>query len=119
MRRTLLTASALVASPALWVVAASALWCRGADGNWHRFVFPYRQWIDLLPYWRTNWWVTFWFVVSALVPIIWMIIVVIIACIALKGNPNDNKKALYGKTGFANPDHMRKNGMSLKKDAFN
>lgn len=65
-RRTILLASIPIAAGA-WIAVASKIYCSGI-GRPDLFAFPWDQWIQVLPYWRANWWVTLWVVVSAALP---------------------------------------------------
>ena len=67
MRRALLSAVAAIAVPAGWMVASSAILCAGL-GKTDQFVWPYTQWLDAAPWWRTNWWLALMVGISAAVP---------------------------------------------------
>jgi type IV secretion system protein VirD4 len=57
----------MIAIPYAWLAAASDIYCAGI-GRLDLFVFPFTQWIQVAPYWRLNWWMTLWVVLSAAVP---------------------------------------------------
>lgn len=58
---------AIAATAYLWIVAASNIYCAGI-GRVDLFVFPFTQWLQIAPDWRANWWITLWVVVSAGIP---------------------------------------------------
>ena len=63
--RTLTIGVAILAVPCAWEATASAVLCWGI-GRLDLFEFPYDQWLEAAPWWRTNWWLTLWVVLSAI-----------------------------------------------------
>ena len=115
MRRNLLaTVAGGLATIAIlyaWVATASAIYCAGI-GRAELFVAPFTQWIQVLPYWSTNWWVMFWVVIAAIgaTGLIGLIIIIFIAL--FRGLRQ--AKSLYGLTGWATTRQMTDGGLKLR-----
>ena len=63
--------AAILALPCAWEATASAVLCWGI-GRIDLYQFPYTQWLETAPWWRFNWWLTFWVVLSAIIAtLIW------------------------------------------------
>lgn len=54
---------------AVWLLSASALWCRGTGSP---FTAPWLQWWNALAWWGANWWVNLWLVLAAVVPTVFL-----------------------------------------------
>jgi type IV secretion system protein VirD4 len=67
--RIILGALAVIVLLYGWIVAASALFCLVA-GDWAYYVFPYDQWLYVVPYYAANWYMTVCVIVSAVIPTI-------------------------------------------------
>jgi hypothetical protein len=93
----------------LWIVGASDIYCNGI-GRPDLFVFPWDQWLQVLPYWRANWWVTFWVVVSAAMP---TAIFGLSRFLWLKRRQSGGP--VYGKTQWATPQEMASSNIVRKQ----
>jgi hypothetical protein len=84
----------IIAGGVAWSAAASALWCYGTGvcrpGEW-----PLLQWWFVAPFWRENWYVTLWVVVSALAPTIGTLFAAWAAWMWFRRKP---KPPLHGET---------------------
>ena len=69
LRNTGLAGFAATAAVAAWLVAASALWCKGTGSP---FRPPWLQWWNALAWWGANWWVNLWLVLAAVVPTVFL-----------------------------------------------
>src|SRR5271166_5927087 len=67
MRRALLATTAIVAVPCVWTAGASAILCGGLDKS-DLFVWPYTQWLQAAPWWRSDRWLALWVCISAAIP---------------------------------------------------
>lgn len=111
MRRNalaLIGGAAVVALPYLWLVVASAIYCAGI-GRQDLFVWPFDQWLQVAPYWRSNWWITLWLVVSAAAPTF-----VLSVCTVLLFRSYRRAGSLYGKTAWATPKDMARGGLRIR-----
>ena len=115
MRRNLLAAVAgglaTIAIPYAWVATASAIYCSGI-GRAELFGPPFTQWIQVLPYWSTNWWVMFWVIIAA-VGATGLIGLILIICLGLSRGLRQ-AKSLYGLTGWATTRQMADGGLKLR-----
>lgn len=109
MRRVAAIAGIVVLSSYGWVVAASAVYCALAHKS-DLFAFPWLQWFEVLPAWRTNWLVSALVVVSALAPT-----TVIVLCAFAVWNYRLGRRALYGSARFAGRRDLRRGGLRLSR----
>ena len=73
---------------------------------------PFTQWIQVLPYWSTNWWVMFWVIIAA-VGATGLIGLILIICLGLSRGLRQ-AKSLYGLTGWATTRQMADGGLKLR-----
>lgn len=76
-----------------WLGAASFAYC-ALVGRPDAFVAPWTQWLDVLPWWGVNWFMTVAVVVSAVAPLLPFVAVVVLVL----RRPG---MALYGKSSWA------------------
>jgi hypothetical protein len=108
-------ALATIAIPYGWITAASAIYCAGVARS-DLFVSPFTQWLDVLPYWRANWWVTLWVIIGAAVPTAAMLAIAYVALILRRRNTST--AAVYGKTNWASRRQMDKSKISSSRKPF-
>jgi type IV secretory pathway TraG/TraD family ATPase VirD4 len=106
---------AALAVPYGWIVTASAIYCAGV-GRPALFASPFTQWLDVLPSWRANWWVTLWVVLGAAVPTAAMAAIAHVAVIVWRRNAGTT--AVYGKTNWASRRQMGKANISTSRRPF-
>jgi type IV secretion system protein VirD4 len=78
-------AAAVLATPYLWLVAATAMYCLlnqvvphaglHVGAPWDPFVFPYVQWIEAFPYWKSTFRMTFLVWGSTVIPTMVLLVV--------------------------------------------
>ena len=68
MRTLILAIVGTMLAAAAWVVTASALYLWFIGGRFDLFVFPYDQWIEVLPWWNRTGWMEIYVIGSAAVP---------------------------------------------------
>jgi hypothetical protein len=116
MRRNIVAAIgggvAILAAPCLWLAAASAIYCAGIARP-DLFVFPFTQWLDVLPYWRANGWTTLWVGVSAAAPTL-LIVATVIGLARLRST----RSPVYGKTEWATPRQMAAGKIEATRKPF-
>jgi hypothetical protein len=104
-----------IAIPYGWIIAASAIYCAGA-GRSDLFVWPFTQWLDVLPDWRANWWVSLWVFIGAVVPTIGIGLAAAATTLILKRTRQ--RAQVYGKTDWASRRQMDKANISTSRTPF-
>ncbi|MGD0107268.1 MAG: hypothetical protein ABSC06_25000 [Rhodopila sp.] len=103
---------AILAVPCAWEATASAVLCWGI-GRLDLYQFPYTQWLETAPWWRVNWWLTFWVVLSAIIAtLIWAPITFGGARFLVRRRV---QQSLYGKTGWAESTDIQRGGLQLRR----
>lgn len=95
-----------------WIVSASFLYCL-LSRHTDQFVFPFDQWLEVVPNWTINGWTKAYVVISAAVPLI----IVFLLCRAHLGKLKQ-KAGLYGTTGWASDKNMQTSGIRSKRSPF-
>jgi type IV secretion system protein VirD4 len=80
IRAIMLFVGCLVATGALWVVSASWLYLWSVGPRFDLFVFPYDQWIEVVPFWDATPWMRVYVIGSAAVPTIALALIVCGIC---------------------------------------
>ena len=99
--------------PYAWLVGASYVYCSGI-GHPELFAAPFTQWLEVLPYWNLNWWITLWMAVSALAPTI----VLGLSALILVQRHRRSVSQVYGKTEWASHREMKAGSISTGSKPF-
>lgn len=96
-----------------WVVAASVIYLTATD-KFDLFQYPYMQWVQAAPYWRTNLWMMLSVWGSAAIPTV----VAVLCLFGMVRHQRNRQPAIYGETQWATPQQRSANGISSKRRPF-
>jgi hypothetical protein len=106
--------AASIAVAAAWEVSASAIYCAGM-GVWNLFLPPWDQWVIAAPWMGYSPWVTLWLVIGATAPTI-----MVALCLygLIRHRLRADRRALYGRSRWAEPGEMRAGGIRQSRSPF-
>jgi hypothetical protein len=103
----------LILAPAAWIVGSSALLCL-ITNRWPLFVFPYDQWLQAVVWFRAVSMVMRRAISgSGIIPT--AIVVLLALSVFNRLRRRRIRPALYGRTGWAGREEMRRRGISRSR----
>jgi heme/copper-type cytochrome/quinol oxidase subunit 2 len=114
MRRIARIVCVTVGAAYCWVVCASAIYLAGT-GHMALFRFPWTQWLGVVPWWLYSFWTTAWVLASGIIP---TVVTMGLAICFWRYRRRAKAQPLYGKSQWARPKEMEKNGIKLTQEPF-